>query len=501
MSDLLIGIDIGTQGTKAGLFNPDMILLSEAFEASRLIRRETGTVWQEADDIYGSVIRVIRELLEKARVKGGDVAAIGLDSQMAGIMGIDAKGEAATYYDSWLDTRCKKQVQVMRSRAGKRIMQICGGPVSFTHGPKILRWKEEEPETFKKIAKFVLPHGYVVGKICGLDAEHATFDYTHCHFSGFADNLRKTWSDELLAAFGIPREKMARIVSPFEIAGRTTADFAALTGLVTGIPVAAGAGDTAASVLGAGLFEKDSILDVAGTASVLCALADSYAPDTAHETMTMMRSPEDGKWYPLAYINGGGLTIRWFRDNFSGNPPASYAELEEEAAGVAPGSEGLIFIPHFAGRVLPAMPNLKGSFSGLDLKHGRAHLFRAVMEGIAYEYSFYLSVLRDLYPGSAYTRLSSIGGGSKSDFFNTIKADVLGLDTVSFIAGDTALAGSAVIAGCGAGLFKDPKEPVLKTIRERKRIHSNPAAHEIYKTIAKRYLKTLKIQNSLYGGE
>jgi xylulokinase len=115
------------------------------------------------------------------------------------------------------------------------------------------------------------------------------------------------------------------------------------------------------------------------------------------------------------------------------------------------------------------------------------------MEGIAYEYSFYLSVLKDLYPGSRYTRLSSIGGGAKSDFFNTIKADVLGLDTASFIAGDTAIAGSAVIAGCGAGLFKDPREPVLRTIRERKLIRSNPAVHEIYKTIAERYLETLRI--------
>jgi xylulokinase len=498
MADLLIGIDIGTQGTKAALFTPEMSMLADAFEASRLIRREAGTVWQEAADIYGSVVRVIRELLEKARVKGGDVAALGLDSQMAGIMGIDAEGEAATYYDSWLDTRCKKQVETMRSRAGKRITLISGGPVSFTHGPKILRWKEEEPEAFKKIAKFVLPHGYVVGKICGLNAEHATFDYTHCHFSGFADNLRKTWSDELLEEFGIPKEKMARIVSPFEIVGRTTADFAGATGLVSGIPVAAGAGDTAASVFGAGLFEKDSILDVAGTASALCALADSYAPDTARETMTMMRSPEDGAWYPLAYINGGGLTIRWFRDNFSGNPPASYGELEEEAARVAPGSEGLIFIPHFAGRVLPAMPNLKGSFSGLDLKHGRAHLFRAVLEGIACEYSFYLSVLKDLYPGSAYTRLRSIGGGSVSDFFNTIKADVLGLETTGFIVGDTALVGSAVIAGRGIGLFRDPREPVLRTIKERKRIRANPAAHKIYKPVVERYLKTLHIQNGLY---
>jgi xylulokinase len=107
MAVYIVAVDIGTQGTKAVLFDPEMNALGSAFEASRLIQREAGTVWQEADDIYGSVIRVIRDLLEKQGVRGGEVAALGIDSQMAGIMGIDRKGEAATYYDSWLDTRCK----------------------------------------------------------------------------------------------------------------------------------------------------------------------------------------------------------------------------------------------------------------------------------------------------------------------------------------------------------------------------------------------------------
>ncbi|MDR2369983.1 MAG: hypothetical protein LBD71_00760, partial [Treponema sp.] len=205
---------------------------------------------------------------------------------------------------------------------------------------------------------------------------------------------------------------------------------------------------------------------------------------------------EEGRWFPLSYINGGGLCIRWFRDSFSGNPPASYAELEKEAGEVPAGSEGLVFVPHFAGRVLPADPSLKGSFTGLDFRHTRAHLFRAVLEGIAYEYAFYLSVLRDLYPQCSFERMISIGGGSKSDFFTSVKADVLGLAARRYQVGDTALVGSAVIAGYGAGVIADYRAAVRKTIQEEKPIVFNGKNHERYKEMARKYLAVINSQGA-----
>jgi xylulokinase len=495
MAVYLIGVDIGTQGTKAALFDADLRSLGTAFEPSRLIQPGVGTVWQEADDIYGSVIRVIKELVERFGA-GGKVAAIGLDSQMAGIMGMAADGEASTYYDSWLDTRCRDYVAVMKERGEDRIIELTGGPVTYTHGPKILWWKNEQSGAYKKTAKFVLPQAWAACKLCGLKAEDAYFDWTHLQYSGFADNPRGEWSDELLSLFGVPREKMARIVSPFEVIGRVNAKAAALTGLAEGTPVAAGAGDTAASIFGAGLFETGDVLDCAGTASVFCCAADAFSPDIKHKTMTMMRSPEEGRWFPLSYINGGGLCIRWFRDSFSGNPPASYAELEKEAGEVPAGSEGLIFVPHFAGRVLPADPALKGSFTGLDFRHTRAHLFRAVLEGIAYEYAFYLSVLKDLYPQGSFDRMISIGGGSKSDFFTSVKADVLGLAAQRYQVGDTALVGSAVIAGYGAGVISDYRAAVRKTIQEEKPVVFNGENHERYREMARKYLAVINSQRT-----
>lgn len=497
----LIGIDIGTQGTKAGLFDTDMNLIASAFEASRLISPAPGTTWQEAEDIYGAVVHVIRRLVRESGVKSHEILAAGIDSQMAGIMGIDAGGEASTPYDSWLDTRCGQYVDEMKVRAGKRIIELTGSPATYAHGPKILWWKHKNPGAYKKTAKFVLPHAYVVGKMTGLRAEESYFDHTCIQYSGFGNNLEMEWSDELLELFDIEKDKMARIVSPFEVVGRITPEFAGVSGLAAGTPVAAGAGDTAASVFGAGMFEKDLLLDCAGTASALCSVADAYVPDTRYETLTMMRSPVDGFWFPLAYVNGGGLCIRWFRDEFTGKTPMSYDELEQGALKIEPGSEGVVFIPHFAGRVLPNNRDIRGSFIGLDWKHTVNHLYRAIMEGISYEYAYYLKVLKELYPHSRFDTMHVIGGGAKSDLFLKIKADVLGVKTASFETGDTALIGSAVIAGVGAGVFDDYREPIRKAMKIRKEFSYDIKNIRLYEPYAGAYLETIDALTAVYRSE
>jgi xylulokinase len=501
MAGYLIGVDIGTQGTKAVLFDTKMNAVATAFEESKLISPKPGVVWQEADDIFFSVSRTIHQLMSDSGISPKEVLSIGIDSQMAGIMGIDENGEATTYYDSWLDTRCEKYMNEMKTRAGKKITAITGGPITYTHGPKILWWKQEHPDIYEKTYKFVLPHAYVVGKMTGLKGEEAYFDYTCIQYSGFGDNKNKVWSKELLDLFDIDEKKMARIVSPFEVVGHVTKEFAEISGLTEGIPVVAGAGDTAASVFGSGMFDNGLILDCAGTASVLCSVVNEFVPDTEFETMTMMRSPVDGYWFPLAYINGGGLCVRWFRDEFTGKPPVSYRELEDKAAEIAPGSEGVLFVPHFAGRVLPNNPDVKGSFVGLDWKHTREHLFRSVMEGISYEYAYYLDVMKQLYPHDQFTQMYAIGGGAKSELFLSIKADVLGVEVTSFETGDTGLIGSAVIAGVGAGFFSDYKKPIQDVMKERQKISFNPEHHKAYQPYAKTYLNVIDSLTGVYQSE
>lgn len=494
----IIGVDIGTQGTKAMMFNENMDVICTAFCGSKLISPAPGVVWQEAEEIYESVLQTIKMLVERSGTDADSVAAIGIDSQMAGIMGIDENGEAVTYYDSWLDTRCEKYMNEMREKAGEKITAITGGPVTYTHGPKILWWKKEHPDIYERIYKFVLPHAYAAGKLAGLTGQEAYFDYTCLQYSGFGDNLRKMWSDELISLFDVDRDKFPRIVSPFEIIGEVTEKAARICGLKPGTKIAAGAGDTSASIFGTGMFEEGMLLDCAGTASVLCSVVNSYKPDIKHQTMTMMRSPVDGQWFPLAYINGGGLDIRWLRDLFSESDSITYEQLAAEAELVEPGSGGLTFIPHFAGRVLPNNPYVKGSFIGLNWNQKRGHLYRAVMEGISYEYRFYLQVLRQLYKDHEFGEMWAVGGGARSPLFLKIKAGVLGTDIVSLQTGDTALIGSAVIAGVGTGIFEDYREPVLSTRKVQRRVEPEMKYKELYREQTETYLHLIEAVSEVY---
>lgn len=502
-----MSVDIGTQGCKAALFDQNLRREAVSFAPLEVCSPRAGVAWQDPENIYEGFLTAVRQLLAGSRVKPGEIAAVGIDGQMAGIMGVDADGKAVTPYDSWLDTRCSRYVEHMRERCGQKVTQITGGPVSFTHGPKILWLKQEHPERYQKVCKFVTVAAYITGRITGLRGEAFFFDHTGMQYSGFGDNLRREWSDELLDTFGVERGKMARILSPFEVVGRITPAFAAVSGLVQGTPVIAGCGDTAASIYGAEVLETGALLDCAGTASVLCSRAEEYTPDVAHQVITLMCAPEQGQWYPMAYINGGGLCVRWARDNLSGACGGTYEELEREAAAVPAGSDGLYCIPHFAGRVLPYHPDLRGGFVGMSWNHTRGHLYRSVLEGIAYEYAFYLSALREMYPGYAFGKLYTMGGGAKSRLFGQIKADVLGVEVTVCEEVDTALRGTARIAAQAVGVHNASDYTAQSNLSKEKELEGQGKSIKAqaenraeYAKMAAGYVKLVENLEDFYGG-
>lgn len=499
MAQYLIGVDIGTQGTKANIYDSEGRLLGSSFEASNLISPKQGEVYQEADEIFSSVINTVKYVVAKSGVKALDVAALGMDSQMAGVMGIGRDFEAVTYYDSWLDTKCEKYITEIKRVAGRRSVELNGAPVTYTHGPKVLWWKNEHPDIYKKVEKFVLPHVYVGGKLCGLTSDEAVIDHTCIHFSGFADNLNKRWSDELLDTFGVNKTKLPDIVEPWKIIGKLKKEYAEACGLKEGLPIVAGCGDSAATCLGAGIVRPGQVFDVAGTASILSCCVDTYKPDIKHGALMLMRSVVDGLWMPLAYINGGGLCLKWFKDSIAGvDSSVDFKTLDREASEVSPGSEGLIFIPHFAGRVCPNDPDVRGSFIGLNWAHKRGHLYRAIMEGIAYEYKYYLSVLKDIGIKTEIQRVYVMGGGAKSAVFNKIKADVLGLPYVPLKNADTAPLGSAIVAGFGIGMYDDMVKTAESFKKPDTEIASDIKAFESYLPYSQVYLESFSALKNIF---
>jgi xylulokinase len=477
----LIGIDIGTQGTKTTLFSADGRRIADAFEQSNLISPSPGIVEQEPDEIYSSVLNTIKEVMQKSGADPGAVLGIGMDGQMAGILGIDGDWNAVTPYDSWLDTRCEKYIRKIKAEAEELAISITGCPVTYAHGPKVLWWKHERPEAYGRISKFIMATTYVAGRLAGLKASQAYIDHTHLHFSGFGDVKRNCWSDELIERFGVDREKLPDIVEPTKVIGRVTGEAAAECGLKEGIPVVAGCGDQSATSLGAGVTKKGISFDVAGTASVFSCCVDSFNPDVRHKTLLYARSVIPGLWIPMAYINGGGLCIRWFRENLTGSgKPASYQELDAEASKLPPGSEGLLFLPHFGGRVCPNNPDVRGTWIGLNWAHGRGHMYRAVLEGIAYEYAVYLKILKELVGEVSISEVLAIGGGARSKVFNSIKADVLGIPYTTMSNTDTATFGSAIVAGCGTNVYNDFEQPLKMQNSLLDRIPADKGRHIEY---------------------
>ena len=490
----LIGVDLGTMGTKAAIFDTEGNLVALAFEESKLLYPKPGLVEQEPEDFYLSSLRTINECLEKSGVEPGEVAALAFDGQMAGIGTIDAQWQTPTVYDSWLDTRCKPYIDRMRKHQDL-IIENTGGPPTYSHGPKILWWKHEEPEVFSRIHKFVVPGCYVAGRMAGLTGDDAFIDYTYIHFSCLSDTKEARWSEELCHLFDVPVEKLPRIVKPWEIIGQLTAEAAEGCGLLAGTPIAAGCGDQAAGMLGAAMVETGMVFDVAGTASVFSICVDRYTPDLEHKTLFTARLVPEDLWYALAYINGGGLNLRWFRDQLAEEEKAkaeregenAYAMLDAAAASVPPGSDSLLFLPHLGGRVTPSDPDLRGLWLGFTWSHRKEHLYRSLLEGVAYEYAYYLDIEKSLLPGLEFKEARVIGGGSKSDLWNQIKADVLGIPYVRLNRQEYAVLGSAIVAGYAVGIFDDLKATAKGFVEPISRTEPRPKHHAHYRPLVDLY--------------
>jgi xylulokinase len=460
--DVVIGVDIGTQGTRAALHALDGALLAEADEPSNLIRPGPGLVEEDPERQFGSACRTIRGCLERAKVDPARVAAVAIDGQMAGIIGVGADGLAVTPYDSWLDTRCAPCIDVMQRRAGPAILERTGNVPSINHGPKILWWRTERPEVYARIAAFAQPGGYAAMRLCGLPGSRAFIDDTYLHFSGFARNAERRWDHELCAEFEVDPAKLPRIAGPLERVGQVTAEAARASGLLAGTPVAAGLGDTAASFLACGAVEPGICVDVAGTASVFAATVPGFAADVTSGVLGCGRSAIPGLWHPYAYINGGGLNLNWFVEQLGRGPgegggslAAAVERLGGALAGLEPRLDDPYFIPHMEGRVMPSTPHMRGAWFGITRAHGLPRLYRSLLEGVALEYALYRDAVLALHPGVVLSELRATGGGSRDTAWNQIKSEVLDLPLLAVQRGGGAPMGAALVAAAAVGAVAD----------------------------------------------
>jgi len=495
MAEALIGVDIGTQGTKAAAFTAAGKCLASTFVPSKLYQPGGGVVEEDPEYQVTTVCRAVSGCVGKSRMGAGSIAGIGIDGQMAGVIGVGQDGVHVTPYDSWLDTRCAPYIKMMREKAGRRVIEKTGGPPSFNHGPKILWWKHERPEVYQRIAAFVQPGGYAAMRLCGLDGAAAFIDHTYLHFSGFADNREQRWDAGLCRTFDVDRARLPRIVEPHTVVGQLTAAMARRCGLRAGVPVIAGCGDTAASFLACGATREGVCVDVAGTASVFAATTGTYSFDTRHEVLGWGRSATPGLWHPYAYINGGGMNLEWFRTQLAarGKKAPTLARLNARAARLPPSLDDPLFVPHLGGRVSPSWPDLRGAWAGVTWDHSAAHLYRAVLEGVALEYGIYRDVLLERVSDLKLSEVRVTGGGEKSALWNRIKADALGTRVVRVTRPEGGPLGSALLAGHGVGIFRSLNATARRWIKTTTPLKPNSQRRTFYDTRLRKYRELLDV--------
>jgi xylulokinase len=484
-----IGCDIGTTGIRAGVYDEEFALLGSGTGDSIIRTDPDGGLYQDPQEIYTETAKAVSGAVVRSGVKPSDITALSFDGQMAGIMGIGEEWNPVIPYDSWLDTRCSPQVARLKTMASERIIKKSGIIPSFNHGPKILWWRENDRKRFDRVRSFIQPSAYVAGRLCGLRGGDAFVDWSYLHFSGFADNVNRVWDEGLTSLFGVSRGKLPKILSPFAVIGETGAGEGKRFGLRPGTPVAAGCGDTASCLLGVGAVERGIAADIAGTAAVLALTVDRFLPDMTG-LVYAARSVDENLWYAMSYINGGGMNLEWFKREFA--PDDSFESLNRSIESIPPGSEGLIFIPHLDGRAYPSVPRMRGQWGGFTRNHTRAHFYRSLLEGTAYEYALYKESIVGRAGKGLDLHVRGVGGGAKSPVWNRIKADVLGCPYSTINREDIALLGQALIAAKAVGHVDDLRETLGHVISIEETFEPDRDRHEAYAAGVAAYRKMLE---------
>jgi xylulokinase len=456
----LIAIDAGVSFVKAGVYNEEGGRLAVATRPVPAQQPAPGTFIQDPDEIYDLVRDALREAVAESGVPKSTVAAIAVSGAMGGAMGVDQYWRPVTDWSIVSDNRFMPQAVAMQEAAHESILTLSGTNLPVL-GAKMNWWKAGYPRVYARAAKFVVIGGYIAAKLAGIGIEDAFIDRTYLNFTGIADLGQDAWSQELCRRLGIDSERLPRIVASNAVIGRLGHETAIECGLLAGTPIVAGAGDKPAGALGAGLVSPGILVDESASFGALSLCSDRYVPDAAHRTLENLPSPLPGLFLPSVFLNGSGLTHAWFADTFGAEERRAASEqgtsafdvLAARAAAIPPGSEGLIALGLFGGRSYPSDPSIRGMWIGQSWFHRKEHFYRALLESIAYEYATVLSVMRENYPGLPFDEVRVIGGGARSDVWNQIKADVMGIRYVRLARDDSAMLGCILLAGSAVGVY------------------------------------------------
>jgi xylulokinase len=481
----LLGIDVGTGGTRAVVVEETgRVVAAATREHAAFASPETGWAEQDARDWWRAGVEAVRAVLACGEVRADNIKCVGLSGQMHGATLLDESDEVLRPSIIWCDVRTGEQCRALTAQIGAaRLIELVLNPAlaNFTL-PKMLWVREREPRLWERVRTVLLPKDYVRLRLTG---ERATDVADASGTLLFAVGAR-SWSNEMLERTGIERSVLPAVYESPEVCGRVSAAGAAATGLREGTPVVAGAGDQAAGAVGLGVVRPGSVSATIGTSGVVFAATDRPALDRQGRVHTFCHAVP-GRWHVMGVTQAAGLSLRWFRDRFgagaasagegeaaAGDGRDAYEILCEEAGGAPPGADGVLWTPYLMGERTPHLdPQARAALVGLTMSHTRAHVVRAILEGVAFSLRDTLTIFAEMDVPVRGIKLG--GGGARSALWRQIQADVYGQTIESVEAEEGAAYGAALLAGVGGGAWSTVDEACEACVRVRARVEPDAA--------------------------
>jgi xylulokinase len=477
-----LGIDVGTGGTRALLLDEQGHLVASATEEHEpFASPEIGWAEQHPEDWWRACCVAVPKVIERARLRAEDIACVGFSGQMHGAVMLDDRGKVVRPALIWCDVRTNPQCEELTKQIGAaQIIQATCNPALANFTLTKLMWvREHEPEKWQRVRSVMLPKDYVRFRMTGERA----IDMADASGTLLLDVARRRWSRLMLEATAIDEHMLPALFESPDVCAQINSEGAKALGLRQGTPVVAGAGDQAAGAVGMGIVAPGTVSATIGTSGVVFAATDRPALEPGGRLHTFCHAIP-GRWHVMGVTQAAGLSLRWFRDQFGtgvddndGKKDRSdpYERLSDEAARIPPGCQGLLWTPYLMGERTPHLdPNARAALVGLTASHTRAHVIRAILEGVAFSLRDTFTLFEEMKVGVNRIRLG--GGGARSPLWRQIQADVYGHEVEIVEAEEGAAYGAAILAGVGAGLWKSVDEACAAVVRVAKTVRSQPAA-------------------------
>jgi len=489
-----LGIDIGTSGTKTLAIDVAGKVLAESDAEYPLHQPRPGWTEQNPGDWWKATVKTVRSVMKKAKLKPESVKAIGLSGQMHGSVFLDRNDQVIRNALLWNDQRTVAECEQLTSAAGGRknlIKMVANPALTGFQAPKILWLRNQEKRNFDKLAKVLLPKDDIRRRLTG---EYVT-EVSDASGTLLLDVVKRKWSKRLLSKLELDQEILPRVVESDEVTGTLTKEAARTLGLTTQCKVVGGAGDCAAGAVGTGVVRKGVLSTSIGTSGVMFVHSDEPQYDASGRLHTFCHAV-NGKWHMMGVNLTSGGSLQWWVDSvlqgLSGMASRNrYAAATAEAAAIAAGSDGLLFLPYLNGERTPhADPKARGSFVGLNLTHTRGHMTRSVMEGVTFALRDSLEIIESL--GVPVRQIRASGGGSKNPMWRQIQADVFGKKITTLEVEQGPAFGVALLAAVGDGAYRSIESACQATIKVA---DETPAV----RASAKKYKQLFPIYRELYG--